>query len=207
MTRTNSSRRAFFLQGGAALGVGAGAAAATTAAASAPTQENPGSLAEQLQKLRQQLDGMEDREAIRRLQQAFTTLVEQQAYEAAAELFENQARLNLSGVSANGKRAILRLFADQDREQNATVIHSAYRQNASQQADAVTLSEDRTQGTATFHVEVELCVPLQGDCTAAKMARLQGHSADRRWEAGRFEAKYVKTSGQWKIASLSYRAS
>ncbi len=207
MTRTNSSRRAFFLRGGAALGVGVGAAAAaTTAAASALTQENPGSLEEQLQKLRQQLDGLEDREAIRRLQQAFTTLIEQQAYEAAAELFENQARLNLSGVSANGKRAILRLFADQYREQNANVIHSAYRQNASQQADAVTLSEDRTQGTATFHVEVELCVPLQGDCTAAKMARLQGHS-DRRWEAGRFEAKYVKTSGQWKIASLSYRAS
>jgi hypothetical protein len=36
------------------------------------------------------------------------------------------------------------------------------------------------------------------------MARLQGNVADRRWEAGQFEAKYVKSRGQWKIASLSY---
>ena len=206
MNRTNSSRRAFFLQGGAALGAGVGAAAAATAAASVLTQEKQGP-EEQLQQLRQQLDGVEDREAIRRLHRAFTTLVEQQAYEAAAELFENQADLNLSGVSAKGKRAILRMFADQYRQQNAAAMHTAYRQNASQQADTVTLSEDRTQATGTFHVEVELCVPLQADCTAAKMARLQGHMADRRWEAGRFQAKCVKTSGQWKIASLRYQTS
>ena len=205
--RTKSSRRAFFLQGGAALGVGVGAGVATTVAASALNPENPTPLEEQLKQLRQQLDCVEDREAIRQLHLAFTTLIEQQTYEAAAELFESQAHLNLSGVSAIGKPAILQLFADRYRHQNAAAIHSAYRQNTLQQRDAVTLSEDRLQATATFHVEVELCTPLQGDCTAAKMARLQGHVADRRWETGRFEAKYVKTRGQWKMASLSYLAS
>ena len=54
---------------------------------------------------------------------------------------------------------------------------------------------------------MELSSPLQGSSTIAEMARLQGHVADRRWETGRFEAKYVKTAGQWKVASLEYLAS
>jgi hypothetical protein len=201
--KTKSSRRAFFLHGGAVLGAGV----ATTVGASALAAESPAPLDEQLKRLRQQLDGVEDREAIRQLHLAFTTLIEQQAYEAAAELFESQAHLNLSGVSATGKPAILQLFAHQYRQQNAAAIHNAYRQNTLQQRDAVMLSENRLQATATFHVDVEVCTPLQADCTAATMARLQGHVADRRWEAGRFEAKYVKTRGEWKMASLSYLAS
>jgi hypothetical protein len=203
--RAKSTRRAFFLQGSAALGTGV----ATTVGASSPTTEKPTSpsLKEQLVQLQRQLAQAEDREAIRKLHLAFTTLIENQRYEAAAELFDEQADLQLSGVTASGKPAILQLFADQFRNQTAAVIHSAYRQSTKQQSDAVTLSADRLQATATFHVEVELCTPLQGDCTAAQMARLQGHVADRRWETGRFEAQYVKILGQWKMASLSYLAS
>jgi hypothetical protein len=199
-TKTNRSRRAFFTTGGAVLGAGV----ATTVAAATLTSDSASPLEEQLTKLRQQLDGMEDREAIRQLQREFTTLVEYQAYESVAELFDEQADLNLSGVSATGRPAILRLFVDQYRHQRAAAIHSAYRQSNSQHRDSVTLSEDRQQATATFHTEVELCTPLQGDCTVAQMARLQGHVADRRWETGRFEAKYVQTRGQWRMVSLSY---
>lgn len=201
--RTKSSRRTFFLAGGATLGAGM----ATTVGAAVLTHENPAPLEEQLKQLRRQLECVEDREAIRQLHLAFTTLIERQSYEAAADLFDEQAHLNLSGVSATGKPAILQLFADQYRHQNAAAIHSAYRPSTLHLRDAVTLSEDRLRATATFHVDVEVCAPLQWDCTAAKMARLQGHVADRRWETGRFEAKYVKTPGQWKMASLSYLAS
>jgi hypothetical protein len=139
---------------------------------------------EQLKQLRQQLASLEDREAIRQLHLAFTTLIENQRYEAASELFDEQA---------SGKETIRELFA----------THSAYRQ----QKDAVTLGEDRQHATATFHVDVEVCTPLEADCTAAEMARLQGNFADRRWESGRFEVSYVRTRGEWKVASLSYRAS
>ena len=199
-TKTNRSRRAFFTTGGAVLGAGV----ATTVGAAALTSDSAPPLEEQLTKLRQQLDGMEDREAIRQLQREFTTLVENQAYESAAELFDERAHLNLSGVSATGKPAILQLFVDQYRHQKAAAIHSAYRQSTSQHTDTVTLSEDRQQATATFHIEVELCAPLQGDCTVAQMARLQGNVADRRWESGRFEAKYLQTRGQWRMVSLRY---
>jgi SnoaL-like domain len=200
-TKTNGSRRAFLTTGGAVLGAGV----ASTGAAATLTSDSTSPLEEQLTKLRQRVDGMEDREAIRQLHREFTTLMENQAYECAAELFDEQAQLNLSGVSASGKSAILRLFVEQYRHQKAAAIHSAYRQSNSQHRDAVTLGGNRLQAVATFHTEVELCTPLRGDCTVAQMARLQGHVADRRWESGRFEAKYVQTRGQWRMASLSYR--
>jgi hypothetical protein len=182
---------------------------ATTVGASPLTTGTPTSrpLEDQLAQLQRELAQVEDREAIRELHLAFTSLIENQRYEAAAELFDEHAHLQLSGVTASGKPAILHLFADLFRNQTAAVIHSAYRQSPKQDSDAVKLSEDRVQATATFHVEVELCTPLEGDCTAAQMARLQGHVADRRWETGRFEAQYMKILGQWKMASLSYLTS
>jgi hypothetical protein len=202
-SKTKSSRRAFFLSGGAVLGAGV----ATTVGASALTREESAPAEDQLKQLRQQLEGLEDREAIRQLHLAFTQLVEQQQYEAAAALFDENGHLALSGVRVTGRAAIQRAFATEYRQQTAPAIHNAYRQNPSQQNDTVMLSEDHLHATATFHVEVELCTPLQSDCTAAEMARLQGNVADRRWEAGRFEAKYVKAEGQWKMSALSYFAS
>jgi len=199
-TKTQSSRRAFFLSGGAALGAGV----ATTVGAAALTSHDATPMEEQLKQLRQQLEAVADREAVLQLQLSFATLLESQAYEAAAALFDERAQLRLSGVSANGKAAILKLFANQYREQKAAAIHSAFRQNTSQQSEAVTLSEDRLKAAAIFQVEAELCTPLQADCTVAQMARLQGHVADRRWERGRLKAEYVKTRGGWKIASLIY---
>jgi hypothetical protein len=178
---SNSTRRAFFLQGGAALGAGV----AASVQAAAPARPAP-----------------DDHEAIRKLHFAFTTLMETQQYETAGDLFDERARLQLSGVHASGKPAILELFAMGYRQQSANVIHSAYRYRS----DAVTLSENRQHAVATFHVDVELCTPLRDDCTIAQMARLQGMMAERRWETGRIEARYVKTGGQWKIESLRYPA-
>jgi hypothetical protein len=196
--KANRSRRSFFLQGGAALGAGVAAAGAATLVSGANTAPD------QLRQLRQQLSQLGDREAIRQLQLAFTSLVESQAYEAAAELFTESADLQLSGFSATGRQAIRRQFANQYRQQQAAAIHTAYRQSTLQQKDIVTVGDGGLQATALFHVDVELSKPLQGDTTAAQMARLQGQMADRRWEAGRFSAQYEKIRGQWQIASLRY---
>jgi hypothetical protein len=201
--KVTSTRRAFFLRGGAALGTGV--AATVGASAVAPVSES--SPDGQLLKLRQELEREHDREAIRRLQVDFATLLEQHAYERAAELFDERGHLDLSGVRASSKPAIQQLFEQQYRDQQAPTLHTAYRQNASQQSrDSLQLSEDGLQATATLHVEVHLCTPLEENCTAARMARLQGGVADRRWEAGRLEARYLKSARGWKIASLEYRA-
>ena len=179
-----STRRAFFLRGGAALGAGV----ATTVAVAAPNR--PGE--------------DDDREAIRRLHLTLTALIQSRSYEEAAQLFDEQAALDLSGVSAKGKADILRLLTEQYRRQKAPAIHSAYRPAALQLNDSLSVTEGRQRATATFHVEVEVCTPLQEDCTAAQMARLQGQVADRRWESGRFEATYLKRRGEWKVASMRY---
>jgi SnoaL-like domain len=199
--KANRSRRSFFLQGGAALGAGVAAAGAATFMSGATTAPD------QLRQLRQQLGLLGDREAIRQLHHAFTTLIESQAYEAAVELFSENADLQLSGFSVTGSQAIRRQFAERYRRQQAAAIHTAYRQSALQQKDVVTIGDSGLLATATFHAEVELSNPLQGDSTVAQMARLQGQVAYRRWEAGRFDAQYVKIRGEWKIASLRYAPS
>jgi hypothetical protein len=160
--KKKSTRRAFFLNGGAVLGAGV-AATAGAAGLAAPAVAKSGGSAE-------------DREAIRRLHLAFVSQLETQRYERAAELF-SEAQL------------------------------AACRQTTSEQKDEVKFSEDGLRATAMFHCEVELCTPLQDDCTAAQMARLQGMTASRRWESGRFEASYVRTRGQWTMESVSYTRS
>jgi SnoaL-like domain len=198
--KMNGTRRAFFLRGGALLGAGV----AATAAAGALLPGTGPTLPQRLQELQRELTNQQDRESIRRLHLAFTGAIENQAYETAVELFEPRADLNLSGLSAAGKPAIVRLFATQYRPRHARVLHSAYRQSPRQQQDLVAIAADGAHATATFHCEVELTSPLPADSTLAQMARLQGQVAERHWEAGRFEARYVKTGGQWKIAALRY---
>jgi ketosteroid isomerase-like protein len=200
--KINGTRRAFFLRGGALLGAGV----ATTAAAGALLAGSTPAVPDRLQELQRELTSHQDREAIRQLHLAFTRAVENQAYETAAEFFAPDADLHLSGSSALGKPAIMRLFATQYRQQQARVLHSAYRQSPLQQQDLVAIAADGAHATAAFHCEVELSSPLPTDSTLAQMARLQGQVAERRWEAGHFEARYVKTDGQWKMAALRYRA-
>lgn len=192
-----SSRRSFFLHGGAVLGAGV----ATTAAAAAliPGDSSPASADPQ-----QRPATDDDREAIRRLQLTFTGSMEDQSYEVVAALFSEQAQLNLSGVTAVGRSDIQRLLTDRYRTQQASVLHTAYRHNAAQLKDTLALEDGGRLAAATFHVEVEISTPLPTDSTAAQMARLQGQMALRRWESGRFDGRYVKSLGQWQIASLSY---
>jgi hypothetical protein len=200
--KMNGARRAFFLRGGAVLGAGV----ATTAAAGALLAGSGPAVPDRLQELQRELTGHQDREAIRQLHQAFTAALENQAYETAVELFAPDAALNLSGSGAVGTAAIMRLFTTQYRQQQAQVLHSAYRQRPLQPQDLVAIDADGAHATATFHCEVELSRPLPAHSTLAQMARLQGQVAERHWEAGHFEARYVKTDGQWKMAALRYRA-
>jgi SnoaL-like domain len=194
-----NSRRAFFLQSGAALGAGVvTAAGASCLAATDKPQINDADLG-------QQLDYREARDAILDLQIAFTRLVETENYDSIADLFEARGHLHLSGLSANGQQEISQLFARQYRNQLAAILHRAYRPNASRQDDAISVSQDGQHASATFHVDVELVSPLPGHSTAAQMARLQGHQA-RHWEAGRIVAHYVKSQGHWSIASLTFPA-
>lgn len=180
MTDVNkkSTRRAFFLNGGAVLGAGV-AATAGAAGFAAPTAPTASGGTAGLAAASKAGGTAEDREAIRRLHLAFVSRLEDRSADAPANLFGAHGDVQLG----------------------------AYRQTSSQQSDEVSFSEDGLRATATFHCEVELCTPLQDDCTAAQMARLQGMVASRRWERGRFQASYVKARGEWQMESVGYSAS
>lgn len=184
----NTSRRAFFVKGGAALGAGAAALGAGVAAA------GPAAAG----------DSTQPREAIRQLHQAFTRLIEQRDFDAAATLFDERAELELSGESASGGHGIATLLTRDYRNQTVAALHEAYRPNARQHEDRITLVPDGRAATAIWHVDVAVAVPLRDDSTAAQMARLQGHLAGHHWESGRLEARYVKSGVGWKIATLRY---
>lgn len=82
--------------------------------------------------------------------------------------------------------------------------HRAYRPNARQTADVTDISADRRHATARWHVDVQVVTPLEGDSTAAQMARLQGAWADMHWESGCLEVRYQKTNGTWHMTDLEY---
>lgn len=88
----------------------------------------------------------------------------------------------------------------------AAATHLAYRANARQIDDKLQLGAGGTSATATWHVDVRVATPLQGDSTIAQMARLQGQLQDLRWEAGVLEASYERTQHGWRIATMHYRA-
>jgi SnoaL-like domain len=196
-TKLQHSRRTFFLQGSAALGAGV----ATAVSATEPDHSQPTSMDAQ------RLAQLQDHEAIRQLQLAYAGLMERQNYAAAAELFGSHANLQLSGACATGEQAIRELLTEQYRHQSVPTLHCAYRPNGLQSLDALTVSADGTQATATLHVDVAVGTALQGASTIAQMARQQGQLADRRWESGIIDAQYVKSRGTWKIASLRYPTS
>ena len=86
---SRTSRRSFFLQGGAALGAGV---AATAGAAMLPASQG-GEASGQIAK-------SADREAIRQLHIQFTSLMESHGYEATAALFEPQAQVDFGATGA-----------------------------------------------------------------------------------------------------------
>lgn len=73
---SKSSRRAFFLQGGAVLSAGVATAAATATGKAQPLNDDRDTL-------QQELASAQDREAIRKLHLEFTSRIENQAYELA----------------------------------------------------------------------------------------------------------------------------
>ncbi|MDR2216220.1 MAG: nuclear transport factor 2 family protein [Nevskiaceae bacterium] len=203
-SNANTSRRAFFLNGGAALGAGVTATGVSLAGTAQVPQQQPPSQPATDVEAREQLACAQDREAIRQLHYRFVQLIEQRNYEAVAELFDAQATLALSGESASGRAGIAHLLSVGYREQTVAALHEAYRGNARQHQDCITLEANRLGARALWHVDVAIGTPLQGDCTAAQMARLQGLLAERRWEAGRLQARYVKRGEDWKLAVLEY---
>lgn len=185
-----TSRRAFFTKGSAVIGAGVALTGTVLADDSVATDHNAA-----------------DREAIRQVQAVFAASVETRQWENAVALFAPKAHLQLATNAAQGVPAIRQLFTQQYAGQKVDSLHNAYRPNALQLQDRVSVATDGLHAQATWHVDVQVISPLRGDCTIAQMARMQGQMGDMRWESGLLEASYVRRDGRWLMDGLAYRVS
>jgi hypothetical protein len=118
-----------------------------------------------------------------------------------------------SRATAEEREAIRKLHARYIADvESATVAaaaptHRAYRANARQVEDTLTMTANGRSATATWNVDVKTGMAIEGDSTIAQMARLQGHLGNVQWESGRLEARYEKAEGQWRMTEVRYAAS
>lgn len=110
----------------------------------------------------------------------------------------------LPASAAEDREAIHRLHRDFMAGTGAVGAAVSYRPRLAAEPDRVTIAPDGRTAQAVFHVEAETVIPLEGDSTLVQMARLQGHVAGRRIEAGRIEAGYVKQGADWRITTLRF---
>ncbi len=196
----NGGRRSFFLKGTAVLGAGL----ASASAGAANLFDSPQTLQQQMNQLQQKLSKLEDREALKHLHLAFTALLENQAYDAAVELFAENASVELHGISLKGKAAVKKLFMEGYGEQTASSLHTAHRRDQSQKRDMVSVSEDGKQASASFYDQVLISTPIRGQSVLADMARQQGMTAQSHWENGRYDIAFTRINDRWLIIRLSY---
>lgn len=88
----------------------------------------------------------------------------------------------------------------------AAPTHRAYRANAQQAQDVLTMTANGRSATGVWHVDVKKGMELEGNSTIVQMARMQGHLANVHWESGRLEARYEKAEGEWRMTEIRYLA-
>lgn len=195
----SGDRRAFLLHGG--VGLGALASAASLAAAVPAVAAT-----DELEQLRDALACVKDREAVEALQLNFLHAIALSHGQGVGALFHPEGWMKLHGVVATGGEAVEALFTDAAAGRTSHPWHRLYRTVPMRQLSGVKFGADANQASANYAVEALLCVPLEGDCTAAQMARQQGqHLADTRREHGTLVATYIKNNGDWQIGSMEYQ--
>lgn len=118
--------------------------------------------------------------------------------EAAASSADAEAirRLHMAFVAA----------VEAQRAAGAMPSHRAYRANARQISDAIQISQGGCSASATWHVDVKVGTALEGDSTAAQMARLQGMLGEVHWESGALHARYQRANGQWRMSEMRFES-
>lgn len=173
MTRkSTATRRSFIRTTGAALsGPVALAVASAPHAAGATPVDDAGRLAR-----------LEDRDAIRSLNQAFAR-----------------------AVNAGDRAGAVSLFAEPS---DACVDHAMTAITAQEfgEADALELAPDRQTATARLHGTVTLEAAIGPDCPLVRMARGQGGGVVTRTARGHFENVYVRRGDRWRFARSVFHA-
>ncbi len=201
----NDGRRSFIRKTGAALSaVVASAAAGFSRTAAEPSD----GLNDQIRRLSGRVASLEDADRVRRLNQAYQSLLDRGLYEDVVAIFADDAEVVYNGGLFQGKESIRRLYCDHFAPGlTGKKIEPApgFEPDPAGQPDSVAVAEDRKTAAGRFIYSMQVGMPMTGDSSLVSMARLQGEGIVKWWESGTCEASYVKAGESWKIRRLEYR--
>jgi hypothetical protein len=204
----NTGRRSFMWK--------AGAAVSAVLATAVPALSMPGftrdkGLKSEVNRLNNKLGILEDENMIRRLHQAYETLLDKGSYENLVDLFIFDGEVIFNGGVFKGKdrgiqRLFCRLFSSGMTGKKIMPAPELELNNELQQSK-IEISQDRGSAKARFPYSIQVGSPIISDSILVKMARLQGGGIMKWWEGGIYKASYVKDfkNGEWKIKSLEYQ--
>jgi hypothetical protein len=202
----NRARRSFIWKTGAAI---SGVFASTMAgiAKSGPKQDS--GWKDEMARLSNQIGCLEDANAIRSLHRTYEDNLGKGLYEEVVGMFSDNAEVVFNGGLFAGKdKGVRRLYCDHFRQGlTGKRIEPApgIDPNPAQVQDFVEVAPDRNSAKAGFAFSMQVGTPFAADLPFLEMARLQGQGIRQWWEAGIYEASYVKESDTWKISRLEHR--
>jgi hypothetical protein len=202
----NTERRSFIWK------VGAGMSAILACAVPGMTKPriNPDTgLRFRVDQLSNQLEILEDENAIRKLHKVYETCLNNGMYEDVVDLFANDGEVIFNGGVFKGqKRGVRRLYCHHfspGLTGKKIDPPPGFHLNIEQEQD-IKVAADRKSAKAQFSYSIQVGVPIVSDSQLVKMARLQGQGIMKWWEGGVYEVCYVKgmEDGTWKISRLEH---
>jgi hypothetical protein len=204
--KPSTGRRSFIWKAGAAMS----AVAASAVAGFSKTGADRGTgLQDEIDRLSGRLGCIEDANAIRRLQQAYETLLTEGKYGEVAGMFADDAEVLYNGGLFSGKNGIHRLYCSHFASGltgKKIEPPPGFALDPAQQFDTVEVAADRRTASGRFPYSMQAGTPMTENSSLVEMARLQGGGIVQWWEGGLCEARYVKSGDTWKITRLEYRA-
>jgi hypothetical protein len=204
--KPDSGRRSFIWKTGAAMSA---VLASAVAGVSKPKDDPNAGLKDRIDQLSNQVGSLEDANAIRRLHQAYESLLDRGMYEEIVDMFTDDGEVIFNGGLFSGKDGgIRRLYCERFKSGlSGKKIEPApgFEPDPSRQLDIVEVSADRRTATGQFPFSLQVGIPMTEDSSLVAMARLQGEGILKWWEGGVHEASYIKVGDSWKIRRLEYR--
>jgi hypothetical protein len=205
--KPDTGRRSFIWKTGAAMSA---VVASAVAGVSKSAADPDSGLKNQIDRLANQVGCLEDANSIRRLHQAYESLLDQGMYEEVVLMFAEDAEVVYNGGLFAGRNGIRRLYCDHfalGLTGKKVEPAPGFEPDPARQLETVEVAADRRTATGLFPYSIQVGTAITGDTSLVEMARLQGEGIVKWWESGIHEVFYVKDGDHWKIRKLEYRVS
>ena len=165
-----------------------------------PAPADLSALARQVEQLSNEVGGLNDAQAVRKLQHAYGYYLDKCLYDEVVDLFAEDGEVHFMGGAFKGKQGLRRLYCERFRK-SFTGGHNGpvygFLLDHLQLQDIVDVAPDRNTARARFR-----CFMQAGSHETKKDA--PPHLPLQWWEGGIYENDYVRENGVWKIKVINY---